>query len=336
MTPEEQVQKHTAKFRDYLLFGHKKEGLEYAMTHNLWGHALFLASKMDERSYSQVMLRFANGLAVNDPLQTLYQLMSGRQPIAVKECADANWGDWRPHLAMILSNSGAKNEGLRSILTLGDTLSERGFLWASHFCYLMANKEFGSYDKKDSKIVLIGADRTLPFQQFASNEAIQITEIFEYVQKLSNPDYVQHSFLYYKFLYAVRLLDLGITNQALHYIEELTKSLVKDPYNLEQDISKVLRQILYLADKLKFLDPMYNVREGEISEMGDPEWLTEFRNMVEKSDMQQPQQQEQAPWQGVDEQGRVYYYDSVSNSYYYPEETANSENVNGQTIQVLF
>ena len=27
-------------------------------------------------------------MAVNDPLQTLYQLMSGRQPIAVKECAD--------------------------------------------------------------------------------------------------------------------------------------------------------------------------------------------------------------------------------------------------------
>lgn len=27
-------------------------------------------------------------MAVNDPLQTLYQLMSGRQPTAVKECAD--------------------------------------------------------------------------------------------------------------------------------------------------------------------------------------------------------------------------------------------------------
>ena len=119
LTPQEEVEKHTTKFRDYLLFGHKKEGLEYAMTHGLWGHALFLASKMDERSYSQVMLRFANGLKVNDPLQTLYQLMSGRQPIAVKECADANWGDWRPHLAMILSNAAAKDEGVKSIMTLG-------------------------------------------------------------------------------------------------------------------------------------------------------------------------------------------------------------------------
>ena len=58
----ENMEKHVMKFRDYLLFGHKKEGLEYAMQHGLWGHALFLASKMDDRSYSNVMLRFANGL----------------------------------------------------------------------------------------------------------------------------------------------------------------------------------------------------------------------------------------------------------------------------------
>lgn len=37
---------------------------------------------MDARSYNNVMLRFANGLPVNDPLQTLYQTMSGREPQA--------------------------------------------------------------------------------------------------------------------------------------------------------------------------------------------------------------------------------------------------------------
>ena len=38
-------------------------------------------------------------------------MMSGRQPIAVKECADSTWGDWRPHLAMILSNSKSAKDG---------------------------------------------------------------------------------------------------------------------------------------------------------------------------------------------------------------------------------
>ena len=56
---------------------------------------------------------------VNDPLQTLYQMMSGRQPIAVKECADSTWGDWRPHLAMILSNSKSAKDGVLLLQELG-------------------------------------------------------------------------------------------------------------------------------------------------------------------------------------------------------------------------
>ena len=79
------------KFRSYLLHGNKAEGLEFAMKAGLWGHALFLASKMDQRTYAGVMTRFANGLAINDPLQTLYQLMSARMPSAMKQCADQVW-----------------------------------------------------------------------------------------------------------------------------------------------------------------------------------------------------------------------------------------------------
>ena len=50
------------------------------MKSDLWGHALLLACKTDARTHATVMLRFANSLPINDPLQTLYQLMSGRQP----------------------------------------------------------------------------------------------------------------------------------------------------------------------------------------------------------------------------------------------------------------
>lgn len=60
-----------------------KNFLELAMKHGLWGHALFLASKLDKRTYANVMTRFANGLAMNDPLQTLYQLLSGKVPASV-------------------------------------------------------------------------------------------------------------------------------------------------------------------------------------------------------------------------------------------------------------
>lgn len=73
----------TEKFRDFLLYGRINEALEWATDNNLWGHALFLASKMDRRSHANVMIKFANKLPLVDPLQTLYQLKSGRVPLSV-------------------------------------------------------------------------------------------------------------------------------------------------------------------------------------------------------------------------------------------------------------
>lgn len=73
----------TEKFRNYLLYGSINEALDWATDNNLWGHALFLASKMDRRSHANVMIKFANKLPLTDPLQTLYQLKSGRIPHSV-------------------------------------------------------------------------------------------------------------------------------------------------------------------------------------------------------------------------------------------------------------
>jgi len=57
--------------------------IDFAMDNGLWGHALFFASKMDERSYGHVLARFANGIPLNSPLQTLYHIMCGKQPASV-------------------------------------------------------------------------------------------------------------------------------------------------------------------------------------------------------------------------------------------------------------
>lgn len=56
---------------------------EYAMNEGLWGHAFFLASKLDERTHTSVMTRFANSVPPHDSLQTLYQLFSCRIPAIV-------------------------------------------------------------------------------------------------------------------------------------------------------------------------------------------------------------------------------------------------------------
>ncbi|KAI9564384.1 hypothetical protein GHT06_008123 [Daphnia sinensis] len=266
----------TKKFRELLLFGNKKEALEWAMTQGLWGHALFLASKMDQRTYSSVMIRFANGLALTDPLQTLYQLMSGRQPTAVTSCGDDKWGDWRPHLAMILSNSTSKSGSnsseldKKSIVTLGDTLSARGFLLAAHFCYLVAQVEFGNYSNKASKLVLLSSSSSLSFDGFATNEAIQCTEVYEYARQLAAPEFTIPSFQSYKFLYATRLAEHGRPVEALQYCEAVGNVLVKYASTYSPSL---IDQVYQLGSMLKYSDPQF-LTENDGTSLGDPSWLT--------------------------------------------------------------
>ncbi|XP_023012010.2 endoplasmic reticulum export factor secretory 16 isoform X2 [Leptinotarsa decemlineata] len=275
---EEEV---TSKFREFLLYGSGKEALEWAMKHGLWGHALFLASKLDKRTYANVMMRFANGLTLNDPLQTLYQLLSGKMPAAVTCVCDEKWGDWRPHLAMILSNTTQPPElSIKAVTSLGDTLLNRGSLYAAQFCYLMAEVGFGKHGNPDTRLVLLGADHTKPYPIFASNEAIHMTEIYEYACGLNNPDFVIPQFQVYKYLLATRLADRGLLEKSLGYLESIAGCIEADPTSVQ---ASFVENVCMLADKLKFYDPVGDIEDesefGGIMETSRPDnsWLKKLR-----------------------------------------------------------
>ncbi|XP_054719971.1 protein transport protein Sec16A-like [Uloborus diversus] len=323
------VDKITRKFREFLLYGHKKDALEWAMKHGLWGHALFLASKMDLRTYASVMTRFANSLALNDPLQTLYQLMSGRQPSAVTFVADKKWGDWRPHLAMILSNpSSHPDVDSRSITTLGDTLASRGCLPAAHFCYIMAQVEFGTFEQKSSKLVLLSSDHRLPFEEFATNEAIQFTEIYEYAQSLANPGYMLSHLQMYKFLYALRLIEHGLLEEGLHYLEVISENFHAHPSLFPLDF---ITEVLKLGTQLKYHDPYFMRGQGELEDQEDPEWLRNltvlvqnYNNIIQGLDFQQSELQQ-------NESSQSYSNEQLQSQT--PVDNVSYQNVSGQSVQ---
>ncbi|KAM6199871.1 protein transport protein Sec16B-like [Sarcoramphus papa] len=161
------------KFTKLLYYGRKKDALVWAMRNQLWGHALFLSSKMDPRTYSWVLTGFTSTLATNDPLQTLFQLMSGRIPQAALCCGDAVWGDWRPHLAVLLSNKvGDMELNHRAIVNMGDSLAGKGAVEAAHFCYLMADIPFGYFGVKADRMALLGSNHwrspSLPGRRLSS------------------------------------------------------------------------------------------------------------------------------------------------------------------------
>uniref|UniRef100_A0A671XH12 Protein transport protein sec16 n=1 Tax=Sparus aurata TaxID=8175 RepID=A0A671XH12_SPAAU len=246
MTVPENVGKETERFRELLLFGRKKDALEAAMKGGLWGHALLLASKMDNRTHARVMTRFANSLPINDPLQTVYQLMSGRMPASATCCGEEKWGDWRPHLAMVLSNlTHTLDLDTRTITTMGDTLASKGLIDAAHFCYLMAQVGLGVYTKKSTKMVLIGSNHSLPFYHFATNEAIQRTEAYEYAQSLGSQPYSLPNFQ----------VDFFCINREIQ------------TYRCRQ-----------ISEKLRFFDPQLKEKpEQEL--FNEPEWLLQLRQL---------------------------------------------------------
>ncbi|KAF2982308.1 hypothetical protein EK904_004914, partial [Melospiza melodia maxima] len=276
VTMVDSFEKETERFRELLLYGRKKDALESAMKHGLWGHALLLASKMDSRTHARVMTRFANSLPINDPLQTVYQLMSGRMPAASTCCGDEKWGDWRPHLAMVLSNL-TNNVDLesRTIATMGDTLASKGLLDAAHFCYLMAQVGFGVYTRKTTKLVLIGSNHSLPFLKFATNEAIQRTEAYEYAQSLGSQPGCLPNFQVFKFIYACRLAEMGLAAQAFHYCEVISRTVLKDPHYYSPVL---IGQLIQMSSQLRLFDPQIKEKPEQESFI-EPPWLVTLRHV---------------------------------------------------------
>lgn len=269
----ENSEKGLQTYTQLLLAGRKKEALESAMTSGLWGHALFLASKMDNRSYMTVLNRFTGQLTPSDPLQTLFQLLSGRIPAAATCCGNEKWGDWRPHLAVMLSNeTGDPAIQQKAIITMGDTLASRGLIHAAHVCYLTASVPFGVFTQKAERLVLLGSSHRKLFECFATNTAIQCTELYEYCQTLGNKNFSIPSFQVYKFLYANRLLDCGLSSQAFHYCEVVGQAILRH----QEPFFVLTGEVVKLSERLRY-------SEGQFSGAGlhgdgqEPDWLKHLR-----------------------------------------------------------
>jgi hypothetical protein len=222
------------------------------------------------------MLKFANKLPYNDPLQTVYQIMSGRMPACVT-CLDDKWGDWRPHLAMIISNCTDNPELVkRSILALGDSLAARGDIYASQFCYLLVEPEFG----EEGKITLLGANGE---KLHRNDDAIIMTEVYEYARSLSDESFFVPSLQNFKFLLAANMLDCSLQLKCLLYMEQIAKCVTRQPQAFTETF---IAKVYELADRLKFYDPVMekayedNYNNNAMVTTEDPKWLQELSAMV--------------------------------------------------------
>lgn len=119
----------------------------------------------------------------------------------------ADTGDWRPHLAMLLSAPEGHGDLAReSLERMGESLLARRLLFAAHLCFLLAS----SYSDQGtaatphlhSRIWLLGVAAPTSKSseessgrfvmttevERASTEAIQLTEVYEYALALATRD----------------------------------------------------------------------------------------------------------------------------------------------------
>ncbi|XP_022719134.1 protein transport protein SEC16A homolog isoform X2 [Durio zibethinus] len=237
---EGQIRATVFEVQNLLVSGRKKEALQHAQEGQLWGPALVLASQLGDQFYVDTVKQMAlHQLVAGSPLRTLCLLIAG-QPAEVFSTgtkvnsmgmsqqhaqlgANRMLDDWEENLAVITANRTKDDELV--IIHLGDCLwKERSEITAAHICYLVAEANFESYSDS-ARLCLIGADHWKFPRTYASPEAIQRTELYEYSKVLGNSQFILLPFQPYKLIYAHMLAEVGKVSDSLKYCQAVLKSL---------------------------------------------------------------------------------------------------------------
>ncbi|XP_022738983.1 protein transport protein SEC16B homolog isoform X2 [Durio zibethinus] len=237
---EGQIRATAFEVQNLLVSGRKKEALQCAQEGQLWGPALVLASQLGDQFYADTVKQMAlHQLVAGSSLRTLCLLIAGqpaevfskgttvdsmdmsRQHVQLGD--NCMLDDWEQNLAVITANRTKDDELV--IIHLGDCLwKERSEIIAAHICYLVAEANFESYSDS-ARLCLIGADHWKFPRTYASPEAIQRTEFYEYSKVLGNSQYILLPFQPYKLIYAHMLAEVGKVSDSLKYCQAVLKSL---------------------------------------------------------------------------------------------------------------
>ncbi|KAF5181677.1 transport protein sec16 [Thalictrum thalictroides] len=265
---EAQLWATAAEVQNLLVSGKRMEALQCAQEGQFWGFALQLAANLGEQLYIDTAKQMAHRMLVaGSPLKTLSLLMAGA-PADVFSVDNGYYSgvtgavnisqhhaqispsgmldDWEKNLAAITANRTKGDELV--ILHLGDCLwKERGENIAAHICYLIAETNFEPFSDS-ARLCLIGADHWKFPRTYASPEAIQRTEFYEYSMVLGNSQSVLLPFQPYKLIYAYMLAEVGRLSDSLKYCQAILKSLKT---NRAPEVDALKQLLSSLEDRVK-------------------------------------------------------------------------------------
>ncbi|XP_065201044.1 protein transport protein Sec16A isoform X2 [Planococcus citri] len=262
------------KFYNLYFQGNRNEALDLALSNQMWGQAMIAGFTMGPKYHSRVLNEFFN-IPINSPLKTAYQFYSKQIPQVAMICSDEKWNDWRIHLAVMLSYPTPDPEfNKQAIITLGDSLSHKD-IFASHFCYLAAQADFGPPTKQSTKYTLLTLRNCADnFDNYPPTRAILLTEIYEFAKRLQRKKFTIGSLLPYKLLLAVRLISHRNFSVALQYLESMALDIIENPNDYDQS---QINDVVELSEKVKYSDGKF-LNASDLCD--EKQWLIDLRRIA--------------------------------------------------------
>lgn len=242
------------ELRLHLISGDREKAVWGAVDRRLWGHAMIIASTMDKSIGKQVAQEFIrrevrSKSANSDSLAALYEIFAGNIEESVDELvppsaraglrliskadgqgATKNALDgldkWRDTLGLVLSNRSSEDH--QALLALGRLLASYGRTEAAHICFIFSRSAvFGGPDDPQANVVLLGADPQRSPSSLLDEDAIMLTEAYEYATSVlgnSATSCMPH-LLSFKLLNARCLVDRGRNAEAQAYCDAVASAL---------------------------------------------------------------------------------------------------------------
>ncbi|XP_048090946.1 protein transport protein Sec16A-like isoform X1 [Alosa alosa] len=247
-----------------IIFGKKEEAEQLAKRDALWDHWVILKG-FAKGSCDAIVLRLIEHLKANDPMKTYFQILMGKVPAAACEWGKNSWGDWRPHLAMVLCYMNQNILKKDIMETMAETLASHGKPNSAYLCDIIMHLHCGIF-LEWSKLRIRGI-RSRPFLR-STRAAVERMEVYDYVLGLRTDQPFISEYQHYRTLYSRMLLRAGYIQQALHFCESVGTTLI-----YSADVNR-----RFLADFVKLCSEFHVSQRDFIA----PRWMYILRDMAER------------------------------------------------------
>ncbi|GFZ01957.1 RGPR-like protein [Actinidia rufa] len=204
---EGQMRATAAEVQSLLVSGRKKEALQCAIEGQLFGPALVLAAQLGDQLYVDTKCFSSDTISSS----SVYGAVD-MSPQPAQYGTNSMLDNWEENLAVITANRTKDDELV--LIHIGDCL------WKER-----SEKQTLSPIQTVQDLCLIGADHWKFPRTYASPDAIQRTELYEYSKLLGNSQFILLPFQPYKLIYAHMLAEVGKVTESLKYCQAVLKSL---------------------------------------------------------------------------------------------------------------